>query len=116
MAVENKEMQEAPKDADKETLDLITGAKPEEVNKAVDKIVPNPEETNKKLANYTLTPETLSIEKKQTGFDEKISLKALPGEKQNYTIPLLDIRNLKSGDSKIPAENASSIINAIDTL
>lgn len=111
---------------DKENTNLSIGEQ-----KKINAIVSNPDESKslidqnqnlnnaKKLISDGLTnhdPVTMNIDKKKTG-EKEIKWPKIPFvESKQYTKPLLDIKNLESGNSDIPEENRESIINAINNL
>lgn len=112
---------------------------PDIAKNVVDQKFPNPEKINDELKNNlvpdggksgektnetktTTTPmpdykeSELMIEKRNAGVTKTWETRHELSEKNTYTDPLLDIKNLESGKSEIPVENRAAIINAINNL
>ncbi|MCX6824418.1 MAG: hypothetical protein NT085_04825 [candidate division SR1 bacterium] len=122
--LKNNENTENKMDAAKQAVNIITTAKdPEKVNTAVEnnkninqaKLAINNLVKNNKDNLPNINPNALVIEKNQIA--KKENIKTIPTKETfEITKPLLNIRDLKSGDSKISEENAPTIINAINNL
>lgn len=106
---ENLNLNEVPKDLENK----LNNADPKEIAKNLDKNVTLPDGGNG-LPDHD--PVTRKIEKNKIGEREKKWPEIPIKEVNQYTKTMLDIKNLKSGDSNIPEENRVAIINAINKL